>query len=78
MELTQEEIKWIKDRYAEENNMRVGIEKDKLIQQARETVAKRYEAQLALCTQEGRLEERKALIEQITQEANAAELAIVE
>lgn len=73
MELTQEEIKWIKDRYAEENTMRIAMERDNRIQQAREEVAARYKPQLDLLAQEERFEERKALIEQMSKEADEAE-----
>lgn len=73
MELTQEEIKWIKDRYAEENSMRIAMERDKRIQQAREEVAARYKPQLDLLAQEERFEERKALVEIMVAEADEAE-----
>lgn len=77
MELTQEEIKWIKDRYAEENTMRIAMERDSRIQQAREEVAARYKPQLDLLAQEERFEERKALVEIMVAEADEAERNIV-
>lgn len=77
MELTQEEIKWIKDKYAEETVMRIAVEKDKLIQQARESVALQYKEQLDLLARDGRIEERKALIEQMITEAYIAEQLVL-
>jgi len=78
MELTQQEIKWIKDRFAQEEALAVAVQKDAIIQSEREKVAKKHEKQLKKLAEEGKIEERKALIEQITQEANAAELALQE
>jgi len=78
MELTQQEIKWIKDRFAQEEALAVAVQKDAIIQSEREKVAKKHEKQLKKLAAEGKIEERKALIEQITQEANAAELALQE
>ena len=52
MELTQEEIKWIKDRYAQEQAMFALSQRDKLVQKARKEVAARYKPQLDLLAQE--------------------------
>lgn len=75
MELTQEEIKWIKDRYAEENSLRIAVEKDKRIQQARENVAKKYESELMSLKDD--IEGRKIIIEKIALEADEAERNII-
>jgi len=78
MELTQQEIQWVKEKFAEESSLAIGkIQNDK-IEKAREKVAKKHEKQLKKLTEEGKTDERKALIEQITQEANEAELAVTE
>lgn len=77
MELTQEEIKWIKDRYAEESAVALTQMKNDKIEKAREKVGKKHEKQLKKLADEGKIEERKALIEQITQEANEAELSVL-
>lgn len=78
MELTQEEIEWIKEKFTEENSFTVVKEKNDKIEKAREKVGKKHEKQLKKLADEGKIEERKALIEEITQEANAAELALQE
>lgn len=78
MELTQKEIQWVKDKYALEQAMLLASQKDKLIQEARKGIEKKYEKQLKKLAEEGKIEERKALIEQMTQEANEAELALQE
>lgn len=77
MELTQQEIEWIKAKYAEEQQMLLGISKDKRIQEAREAVAERYKAQLDLLAQEEKFEERKALVERMVLEADEAERQII-
>lgn len=48
------------------------IKNDK-IEKAREKVAKKHEKQLKKLAEEGKIEERKALIEEMTIEANEAE-----
>lgn len=77
MELTQQEIEWIKAKYAEEQQMILAISKDKRIQEAREAVAERYKAQLDLLAQEEKFEERKALVERMVLEADEAERQII-
>ena len=77
MELTQQEIQWIKNKFAENAFALADIKNDK-IEKVRENVAKKHEKQLKKLAEEGKTEERKALIEQITQEANEAELAVIE
>lgn len=78
MELTQQEIKWIKEKFTEESSFTVVKAKNDKIEKAREKVAKKHEKKLARLAEEGKIEERKALIEQMTQEANEAELALQE
>lgn len=78
MELTQQEIQWIKNKFAEENAFALADIKNDKIEKVRENVAKKHEKQLKKLAEEGKTEERKALIEQITQEANEAELAVIE
>lgn len=77
MELTQQEIKWIKDRFAQEEALTIAVQKDAIIQSEREKVAKKHEKKLKKLADEGKIEERKALIEQITKEANEAEETIL-
>jgi len=73
MELTQKEIKWIKDRFAEEQAFAIADVKNKVIEKARENVAKKHEKELKKLAEEGKIEERKALIEVMVAEADEAE-----
>lgn len=77
MELTQEEIKWIKNMVAQEEAMELAVIKNDKIEKAREKVAKKHEKQLKKLAEEGKIEERKALIEEMTIEANEAEQAAI-
>lgn len=74
MELTQQEIQWIKDKFAEENGLALAKINNDKIEKAREKVAKKHEKQLKKLAEEGKIEERRALIEEMTIEANEAEL----
>lgn len=74
MELNQKEIEWVKRMVAQEEAMELAVIKNNKIEKAREKVGKKHEKQLKKLAEEGKLEERKALIEQITQEANEAEI----
>lgn len=74
MELTQKEIKWVKNMVAQEEAMELAVIKNDKIEKAREKVAKKHEKKLARLAEEGKIEERKALIEQMTQEADEAEI----
>lgn len=78
MELTQQEIKWIKDRYAQEQAMFALSQRDKLVQKARKEVEERYKPQLDLLAQEERFEERKALVEIMVAEADDAEQIVLQ
>lgn len=76
--LTQKEIEWVKKMVAQEEAVHLSIIENNKIDKAREKVAKKYEKQLKKFADEGKITERKALIEKITQEANEAELALQE
>lgn len=74
MELTQQEIQWVKDRVAEEQALLLALAKDKQIEEARLAVAEQYQEQLKACKTP---EERAVVIETITTKANEAQ-ALVE
>jgi len=78
MELTNKEIQWVKRMVAQEEASELAVIKNDKIEKAREKVAKKHKNELKRLAEEGKIEERKALIEQMTEEANAAELALQE
>lgn len=73
MELTQQEIKWIKERFTEESSFALAQMKNDKIEKAREKVGKKHEKQLKKFADEGKITERKALIEEMSKEADEAE-----
>ena len=73
MELNQKEIKWVKRMVAQEEEMETVMLKNDKIEKAREKVAKKHEKQLKKLADEGKIEERKALIEIMVAEADEAE-----
>ena len=77
MELTQEEIKWIKDRFAESKTWEIANSRNAQIEEARSLVAKKYEAKLNRLAEEEKFDERKALVEIMVKEADEAESKII-
>jgi len=77
MELTQQEIKWVKNMVAEKESFKLASIKNNKIEKARFDVVKRHEIELKKLAEEGKIEERKALIEEMTIEANEAEQAAI-
>lgn len=73
MELNQKEIEWVKRMVAQEEEMEIAMLKNDKAEKARERVAKKYEKELKKLADEGKIEERKALIEQMSKEADEAE-----
>jgi len=71
--LTQKEIEWVKKMVAQEEAVHLSIIENNKIDKAREKVAKKYEKQLKKLADEGKIEERKVLIEQMSKEADEAE-----
>jgi len=78
MELTQKEIEWVKRMVAQEESLQLASIKNKQIEEARSLVAKKYEAQLLQLAEEGKVEERKALVEIMVAEADESELLITQ
>lgn len=77
MDLTQKEIEWVRRMVSQEEARQLSMIQNDKIEKAREKVAKKYEKQLKKLADEGKIEERKALIELITQEAEIAEQVAV-
>lgn len=71
--LTQKEIEWVKKMVAQEEAVHLSIIENNKIDKAREKVAKKYEKQLKKFADEGKITERKALIEEMSKEADEAE-----
>lgn len=73
MELNKKEIEWVKKMVAQEEEMEIAMLKNDKAEKAREKVAKKYEKQLKKLADEGKITERKALIEEMSKEADEAE-----
>lgn len=73
MELTQEEIQWVKDMVSLEKKAKIISQRDKVIKEERRKIEKKFKKQLEELAEEGKIEERKALIEIMVAEADEAE-----
>ena len=73
MELTQEEIQFIKDLFEQKKRDDFISNRNRAVDEARANVAKRYEPELNRLAEEGKVEERKALVEIMVAEADEAE-----
>jgi len=73
MELTQEEIQFIKDLFEQKKRYDFISNRNRAVDEARANVAKRYEPELNRLAEEGKVEERKALVEIMVAEADEAE-----
>lgn len=77
MELTQEEIQWVKDMVSLEKKAKIISQRDKVIKEERRKIEKKFKKQLEELAEEGKIEERKALIEIMVAEADQAEQEVL-
>lgn len=73
MELTQEEIQWVKDMVEVDRNAKIIAQRDRIIKEERRKVEKKYKKQLEELALNGKIVERKALVEIMVAEADEAE-----
>lgn len=73
MELTQEEIQWVKDMVEVDRNAKIIAQRDRIIKEERRKVEKKFKKQLEELALNDKIEERKALLEIMVAEADEAE-----
>ena len=73
MELTQEEIQWVKDMVEVDRNAKIIAQRDRIVKEERRKVEKKFKKQLEELALNGKIEERKALLEIMVREADEAE-----
>lgn len=78
MELTQEEIQWVKDMVEVDRNAKIIAQRDRIIKEERRKVEKKFKKQLEELALNGKIEERKALIEIMVAEADDAEQIVLQ
>jgi len=73
MELTQEEIQWVKDMVEVDRNAKIIAQRDRIVKEERRKVEKKFKKQLEELALNGKIKERKALVEIMVKEADEAE-----